>query len=168
VCNPGLVLFGVHPALLDDAEANVDDVDIIHLAAGTAGVGGAGEKAKDEGIKPVSGVPVGGHALAVCLAVLGCCFAILFHESEEEVHKNNVWLAEAALLEEGAHLGRHRLEEDIGKGGVHCDNVCSCLFVTCMRCLHRCVVVVVNACGEVGYVGYLRREGHEGIGVCFR
>jgi hypothetical protein len=154
--------------LLDDAEVDVNDVNIFHLAVGTAGIGGAGEKAKDEGIKPVGRVPVGGHALVVCLTVLGCRFAILFHKPEEEVHKKNVRLVEAALLERGAHLGRHCLEEDISKGGVHRDDVRSCLLVPRVRCSHCHAVVVVDARGEVGYIGYLRREGHKGIGVRFQ
>ncbi len=36
--NPGLVLLAVHPTLLDDAGANVDDVDVVHPEACTAGV----------------------------------------------------------------------------------------------------------------------------------
>ncbi len=89
-------------------EANVDDANVIHLAAGAAG--GAGEKAKDEGIKPVGGVPVGSHALAGCLTVLGRYFAVLFHKPEEEVHKNDVWLADGRRRALGKTWpqGRHR------------------------------------------------------------
>ncbi len=57
--NPGLVLFAVHPTLLDDAEANVNNIDVIHLEA-CAGIRSSGEEAEDEGIKPVGGVPIVG------------------------------------------------------------------------------------------------------------
>ncbi len=36
--NPGLVFLAIHPALLDDAETNVNDVDIVHPVAHAAGV----------------------------------------------------------------------------------------------------------------------------------
>ncbi len=41
------------PHCFDDAEANVDNVDIVHLEAHAAGVCRSGEKAEDEGIKPI-------------------------------------------------------------------------------------------------------------------
>ncbi len=36
-----------------------------------------------------------------------------------------------------------------------------------MHCADHSTIVVINAHGVVGHVRYLRREGHEGIGVCF-
>ncbi len=45
--NPGLVLLAVHPALLDDAEANTIDVDVVHFESPAAGVRSSGEEAED-------------------------------------------------------------------------------------------------------------------------
>ncbi len=103
--NPGLVFLAVNPASLDDAEANVNHVDVVHLESCAAGVRSSGEEAEDEGIKPVGGVPIGGHALRVCLVILGRCLAILVDEPEEEVNKDNIRLAKVQLLEGIAHLG---------------------------------------------------------------
>ncbi len=36
--NPGFVFLTVHPALLDDAEANVNNVNVVHPVARAAGV----------------------------------------------------------------------------------------------------------------------------------
>ncbi len=104
--HPGLVLLAVHPALLDDAEANVDDVNVVHPEACAAGVRSSGEEAEDESIKPAGRVPIGGHALPVHLAIVGCCLTILVDEPEEEVKKKgDIRLAEAPLLEGSFHLG---------------------------------------------------------------
>ncbi len=44
--NQGLILLAVNPASLDDAEANVEDVVIIHPEARTAGIRNASEEAE--------------------------------------------------------------------------------------------------------------------------
>ncbi len=80
--NPGLVLLAVHPASLDNAATNVNNVDVVHLESRAAGLHSSGDKTKDEGIKPVSGVPIGGHALPVCLAILGHCLIVLVDKPE--------------------------------------------------------------------------------------
>ena len=49
-CDPLFVIFGVHSTSLDDAEADVDDVGIMHRVAGTAGVARASEEVMDEGL----------------------------------------------------------------------------------------------------------------------
>jgi hypothetical protein len=165
--NPGLVLLALHLTLLDDAEANVNDVNVIHFESCAAGVRSSGEEVEDEGIKPVGGVPIVGHALPVCLAILGCCLTVLVDEPEEEVGKDNIRLAEAPLLEGSAHLGQHGLKKDVGKGSFHCYNVCLHLLVLRVHRADCGMTVVVNACGVVGHVGYLGREGHKGVGVCF-
>ncbi len=69
------------------------------------GVRRSGEEAENEGIKSVGEVPIGGHALLVCLAILGCRLTVLVDKPEEEVDKDNDRLAEAPLLEGSAHLG---------------------------------------------------------------
>ncbi len=103
--NPGLVLLAVHTPSLDDAEANVDDADVVYLEACAASVCSSVEEVEDEGIEPVGGVPIGGHALPVCLAILSCCFTVLVDKPEEEVGKDNVRLVEVPLLDGSAHLG---------------------------------------------------------------
>ncbi len=103
--NSGLVLLTIHTALLDDAEANVDDVDVIHHEARAAGVHSSGEEAEDEGIEPVGGVPIGGHALLVCLAILGHRLTVLVDEPEEEVDKDDIRFAKVPLLEGSMHSG---------------------------------------------------------------
>jgi hypothetical protein len=49
-------------------------------------------------------MPVGGHALPVCFAVLGHCLAVMSNELLTHVDKDNVWLMEMTLLEGGAYL----------------------------------------------------------------
>jgi hypothetical protein len=83
------------------------------------------------------------------------------------MNEDSIRLAEAPLLEGSAHLGQHGLKEDIGKGSVHCYNVCSCLLVLHVRRMDRGAIVVINTRGVVGHVGYLGREGRKGIGVPF-
>ncbi len=56
--------------MMRDVEANVNNVDVVHFESHAAGVRSFGEEAEDEGIKPVGGVPISGHALPVCLAIL--------------------------------------------------------------------------------------------------
>ncbi len=97
-CDPGLVLLAVHAASLDDAKANVDDVNVIHFAAGAACEGSASEEAEDERVETFGGVPIGGHMLSICFAILGRRCTVLFDKPEEKVDKNDVGLAEAALL----------------------------------------------------------------------
>ncbi len=49
-------------------------------------------------------MPVGSHALPVCIAVLGRCLAIMSDKPLKHVDKDNVWLAETMLLEGGVYL----------------------------------------------------------------
>jgi hypothetical protein len=44
-------------------------------------------------------------------------------------YKDNVWFAEAPLLEGGAYPNRNGIEEDIGEGSIHGDDVSPCFFV---------------------------------------
>jgi hypothetical protein len=105
VSNPGLVLFALHPALLDDAEANVNDVDVVYPEARAAGVRSSSEEAEDESIKLVGRLPIGGHALSICLAIFGHRLTVLVDKPEEEVDKDNIRLMKVPLLEGSAHLG---------------------------------------------------------------
>jgi hypothetical protein len=103
--NPGLVLLAIHPALLDNAEANVDDIDVVLLESCAAGIRSSGEEAEDEGIKPVGGGPIGGHPLPVCLAILGRCLTVLVDKPEKEVDEDDIRFAEVPQLEGSTHLG---------------------------------------------------------------
>jgi hypothetical protein len=165
--DPGLVLLALHLASLDDTEANVDDVDVVHLKACSAGVCSSGNEVEDEGIKPIDGVPINGHALPVCLVIIGRRLTILVDKLEEEVDKDNIRLAEVPLLEGSVHLGQHGLKEDVVKGSYHFYNVCSRLHVLCVRRVDYGSTIVVNAHGVVGHVRYLGQEGREGVGVRF-
>jgi hypothetical protein len=156
--DPGLVIFAIHPALLDDVEANVDDVNIVHLEAWAAGICSSGEEAEDEGSNPLAGCQ---------LAILGRRFTILVDKPEKEINKDNIRLAEAPLLEGSMHLGGHGLKEDVCEGSFHCYNVCLHLIVSCMHCADHGTTFVVNSRGVVGHVGYLGREGRKGIRICF-
>ncbi len=55
----------------------------------------------------------------------------------------------------------------MGKSRGHCNNVCSHLLVSSVRCPDRGGIVVINARGVVGHVGYLGQEGRKNAGVCF-
>jgi hypothetical protein len=59
--NPRLVLFGVHPALLDDVESNVDNVAVGHGEVGAPRKCGAGERDGTRVPNPL----VGYHSVAM-------------------------------------------------------------------------------------------------------
>jgi hypothetical protein len=91
--------------LLDDVEANVDNVDVIYPEACTAGIPSSGEEVESKGIEPVGGVPIGSHALPVRLTILGRRLTILVDKPEEEVNKDNIRLTQVPLLERKCTLG---------------------------------------------------------------
>jgi hypothetical protein len=97
--NPGLALLAIHPALLDNAEANVNNVDVLHLESCAAGVRSSSEEVGDKCIELVGRVPIGGHVLPVHLAILSSCLTVLVDEPEEVVNKDNFRLVEVPLLE---------------------------------------------------------------------
>ncbi len=97
--DPCLVLLAVHATSFDDAKTNVDNVDIIHLVAGAACKGCAGEQADDESIEASGGVPIGSHALPVGFAIFGRCSTVLVDEPEKKINEDDVGLAETTLLE---------------------------------------------------------------------
>jgi hypothetical protein len=80
VGNPTFVFLGGHPSSLDDAQADVDDVAIVHWVAGRTRVGSTDEEASCEGLKAVGGMPVGGHSLSILFAIFCYCFAVLHDE----------------------------------------------------------------------------------------
>ena len=83
--DPPFVFLGVHPASLDDAQADVDDVAIVHRVAGRARVGSTDEEASCEGLEAVGGMPVCGHSLSILFAIFCCCFTIFHDEPIEHV-----------------------------------------------------------------------------------
>jgi len=83
--DPIFVLLGVHPTSFDDAQANFDDVTIVHQVACRACVGCADEEARCKGFESVSRMPVGGHSLAIFFTIFGRCFAVLRDEPIEHV-----------------------------------------------------------------------------------
>jgi hypothetical protein len=85
--------------VFDDAQANVNNVNVVHRIAGAAGKGRASEKAEDEVVKSVGRMPIRSHALAIGFAVLRCCLSVVVDESQEHIDEDEVGLAEALLLE---------------------------------------------------------------------
>ncbi len=57
-----------------------------------------------KGVKPIGGMPAGGHVEPVCVAVLGRCLAVISDKSLKHVDKDNVQLTETMLLEGGVYL----------------------------------------------------------------
>jgi hypothetical protein len=68
--DPVLVLLGVHSTTLDDVQANINDIMVIHRVACSAGVGSANEEAHCEGLKTFEGMPGGSHSLPIFLQSL--------------------------------------------------------------------------------------------------
>ncbi len=101
--DPLFVFFGVHPASLDDVEADVDDVGIVHRVASAAGVASTGEQAVDDGVEPVAGMPIGSHSVAIPFAIFGGCLAVVFDEPEEEIDEDNVGFAQTTLEDTRAY-----------------------------------------------------------------
>ncbi len=83
--DPIFVFLGVHPASFDDAQANADDVVIVHWVACHACVGCADEEVHCKGFKSVSRMPVGGHFLAIFFTIFGRCFEVPCDEPIEHV-----------------------------------------------------------------------------------
>ncbi len=96
--DPPFVFLRVHPASLDDAQADVDDVAIVHRVAGRARVGSADKEASCEGLETVEGMPVGSHSLSIIFAIFSHCFTIFFNEPVEHVEEDGVWLLHANWL----------------------------------------------------------------------
>jgi hypothetical protein len=101
--DPALVLLRVQPALLDDADPNVDDVAINNWIPCGVGVRRAREEAEGEGVKTITGMLVGGHLLAIRIAIFRRRRTVVLREPLEHVNEDNVWLVEAPLLEGGTH-----------------------------------------------------------------
>ncbi len=86
-------------AAFDHAQADVNNVMVLHCETGASHKHGTGEEVQYEDIESVGRMPVSSHALAICLAVFGDCLAIMVEKPCENLDKDDVGLAEAPLLE---------------------------------------------------------------------
>ncbi len=165
--DPLLVLFGVHSAALDYAEADVNDVGIVHRVAGAAGVARAREEAMDEGVESVGGMPIGSHTVTIPFAIFGGCLTIVFDKPEEEIDKYDVGFAETTLEDGRANCRRHSVKENIAEGRIHRDDVGPYFLVTSM-CRPNCgALVFVGALQEVRHIGDDGRERSKSVGIRF-
>ncbi len=69
--NPHFILFGIHSALVDDTQSNVDNVVVDHGVAGAASVGTAAEESQDKYLKTVGRLPISGHLFLVFFTIFG-------------------------------------------------------------------------------------------------
>jgi hypothetical protein len=90
--DPIFVLLGIHSTMLDDTQANVNDVTVVHQVACSAGVGSADEEVCCKGLKTFGGVPGGGHSLPIFLAIFSRGMPIFHDEPVKHVEKDSVWL----------------------------------------------------------------------------
>jgi hypothetical protein len=65
-----LIFFGIHAALFDDTQPNVDNVAVDHGVAGAAGIEAATEEVQDKDLEAVGGVPISSHPFLVFFAIL--------------------------------------------------------------------------------------------------
>jgi hypothetical protein len=146
-CCPVFVLFGVHSAYFNDAQANVDDIMLSHQVSRRTCVGCADEEACREGLKAVSGMPFGGHPLPICFAIFGRGFAVLLNEPLEHVEKYRVWVLHPDRLVCLLNCLGKICEENIGKGRIHRDDICSCFLVKGV-CGFEALALVVRGAGR--------------------
>ena len=83
--DPIFLFLGVHPTSFDDAQADVNDIAIVHWVACRARVGCADEEARHKGLEAIGGMPVGSHSLWILFAIFVLCFAVLCDEPVEHV-----------------------------------------------------------------------------------
>jgi hypothetical protein len=79
------VFLGVHAIALDDAQADVNHIMVLHRIACHACVQRANEEACHEGLETFGGMPVSGHLLSIILVDFGCHLAILCNEPVKHV-----------------------------------------------------------------------------------
>ena len=94
-------------------------------------------------------MPFGGHLLLICFAIFGCGFAVLLDEPVKYVEKYCVWvLYPDWLVCLANHLGKI-CKENVGKGLIHRDDICSCFLVDGVCGFEALALVVRGAGGEV-------------------
>ncbi len=102
-CNPSLILLGIHAALLDYVEADINDVAVGHREVGASCKRRTSEEVEDKCVKTIGGMPLGHHVLKVCFTILCRSLSVVVDKPHKHVNKNNVWFAK------GAAVGRRRL-----------------------------------------------------------
>ncbi len=163
--DPALILLHVQPALLDDADPDVDDVAINNWIPCGVGVRHAREEAEGEGVNTVAGMPVGGHPLVICIAIFRCRRTVVLREPLEHVDEDNVWLAGAPLLEGGMHTNQYGVEEKVREGSIHSDDVSPCFSVEAMfRTSSSTVISVATVC-VVWYFVHRKWDWCEGVRI---
>jgi hypothetical protein len=135
--DPALVLLCVQPSLLDDADPDVDDVAIDNWIPCGVGVRRTCEEAEGEGVKTVAGMPVGGHPLAICIPIFRCPRTVVLRKPLEHVGEDNVWLAEASLLEGDTHPDQYGIKENVREGSIHGMVMISALVFLLRACSHE-------------------------------
>jgi hypothetical protein len=123
--DPTFVLLGIHSIALDDAQANVDDVAVVHRVVCSTCIRSAYEEAHCKGLETFGGMPGGSYSLPICLAMFGCCSPVLCVEPVKHVEKDSVWLFHADWLECFTNCFWKICKENIGEGQIHCDYACS-------------------------------------------
>ncbi len=90
------VLLGIHSTSLDDVQANVNDITVVHQVACSAGVGSADEEVCGcEGLETFGRKPGGGRSLPIRLAIFDCGMPVLCDGLVKHVEKDSVWLLHA-------------------------------------------------------------------------
>jgi hypothetical protein len=92
VQDPVFVLLGVPSTTLDDTQADVNDVTVVHWVACSAGIGSTNEEARCEGLKTFGGMPGAGHSLPIFLAIFGCGMPVIRDEPVKHEEKNSDWM----------------------------------------------------------------------------
>jgi hypothetical protein len=129
------------------------------------GVRRAREEAEGEGIKTIAGMPVGGHPLAICIAIFRRRRTVVLREPLEHVDEDNVWLAEAPLLEGGTHTNRYGIKENVCEGSIHGDDVSLCFSVEGMFRTSSSAVIFVATVRVVWYLVHRRWDWCKGVRV---
>ena len=149
--NPTLVLLRVQTTLFDDTDPDVNDVVINNQVPCGVGVSRACEEAGCKGIKTVAGMPVGSHPLAIRIAIFRRHRTVVLREPLEHGDEDNVWFAKAPLLEGGVYPDQNGVEEDIGEGSIHGDDVSPCFLVKGMSCTNCSAAIFVSTISIVRY-----------------
>ncbi len=78
--------------MLDDAQANVNDLTVVHQVAYSAGIRSANEEMHGKGLKTFRGMPGGSHSLTIFHVIFGYGTPVLCDELVKHVEKDSVWL----------------------------------------------------------------------------
>ncbi len=110
--------------------------------------------------------------MLICFTIFGCGFAVLLDEPFEYVEKYRVWVLHPDRLVCLANCLGKICEENVGKGQIYRDDICSCFLVEGMCGFEALALVVRGAGGEVwdcinffrkqkkldGYISFVKKE----------